>query len=371
MRKSTVTKRGRIGELILLIGAVGIGGCVEPVRLQFRPQIGQKQTMRVTFYLATTHPAPAGQDVTEHTWTFTARLEPLAIAPDGSVTMKVAILRVCEESSLRNRGKIRHFDSDEGGLESSQYAAFLGESFTIVTSAQGTVSKLDTDAFYAAIAENRIKTEDKAMQVRVDAGSRWGYGDDDDTEMRRRFVQAETEKAIQAENAKYGSREKRKQAYKEQAYKEQTPDFLFNNTNLLRTLLTHLLPPLAARPVKRGDQWPGPVMLFLEGLMVLKGTYSFQGLEGGVCTLQAEARRGWDDQPIESPQPPVRKPPRANLAGTYRATIKVDQATGSLLSQQAVMELKGTAPMPSARTFTFGDPVPITTKATVTVEPMQ
>ena len=363
-----MTKRGKIGALILLTGT--ISGCAETTRLQFRPQVGQKQTMRVTFRLATTHPAPAGQDVTEHAWTFTAELEPLAIAPDGSVTIKVGILRVCEDSSLRNRGKIRHFDSDEGGLESSQYAAFLGESFMIVTSAQGTLVKLDTDAFYAAIAENRIKHEDKVMEIRADLGSRWGYGSDD-TEMRRRLVQAEAEKAIQAENAKFGSREKRKQAYKEQAHKEQTPGFLFNNTNLLRALLTNLLPPLAARPVKPGDHWPGPVMLPLEGLMELPGTYTFQGSESGVCTLQAEARRRLEDQPIESPPPPVRKAPRANLAGTYQATIKLDPATGSLLSREAVMELTGTAPMPSARTGTFGDPVPITTKATVTVEPVR
>jgi hypothetical protein len=35
------------------------------------------------------------------------------------------------------------------------------------------------------------------------------------------------------------------------------------------------------------------------------------------------------------------------------------------------MELEGTAPMPNARTRTFVAPVPITTKATVTVEPVQ
>ncbi len=285
-----MAKKGRIGAWILLIAALGAGGCAEPVRLQSRPQIGQKQTMRVTFRLATTHPAPAGEDVTEHAWTFTAELEPLAIAPDGSVTMKVGILRVCQESSLRNRGKIRDFDSAKGGLESSQYAALLGESFTIVTSAQGTPVKWDTDTFYAAIAENRIKEEDKDMEVRADPVSRWGHGDDDDTEMRRRLVQAEAEKAIQAKNAKYGSREKRKQAYKEQAYKEQAPDFLFNNTSLLRMLLTNLLPPLAARPVKPGDQWPGPVMLHLDGLMELPGTYTFKGLAGAWRTSPSSRR---------------------------------------------------------------------------------
>ncbi len=373
-----MTKRGKIGALILLIATIGAGGCAERVRLRFLPEIGKKQMMRVTFRLATTHPAPAGQDVTEHAWTFTVALEPLVIAPDGSVTMKVDILRVCQESSLRNRGKIHHFDSAEGGLASSQYRAFLGESFAIVTSARGALVKLDTDAFYAAVAENRIQDEDRAMKIRADMAGEWGYGSDDEETWRRliqaeieKATQAEAEKAIQAENAKYGSREERKQAYKEQVYREQAPDFLVNNTNLLRTLLTNLLPPLAARPVKRGDQWPGPVMLLLEGLMELKGTYTFRGLESGVCTLQAKACRSMDDQPIGPPPPPsVRKAPRAKLTGTYQATIKVDQATGSLLSQEAVMELKGTAPMPSARTRTFGDPVPIVTRATVTVEPV-
>ncbi len=266
--------------------------------------------MRVIFRLATTHPAPAGEDVTEHAWTFAVELEPLAIAPDGSVTMKVGILRVCEESSLRNRGKIHHFDTAEGAPEPSEHTAFLGESFTIVVSARGTPVKLDTDAFYTAIAEGRGKHEARAEQI-------WAT---------------------------------------------------FRDTNQLRTLLTNLLAPFAAQPVKPGDHWPGPVMLRLEGFMELAGTYTFKGLESGVCILQAEAHRSMDDQPIGPPPP--QGAPRANLAGAYQATIKVDQATGSLLSQEAVMELKGTAPMPSARTRTFGDPVPIVTRATVTVEPV-
>jgi hypothetical protein len=178
------------------------------------------------------------------------------------------------------------------------------------------------------------------------------------------MIQANVEEAIRQIDEKYGSREKRKQAYREQA-----ADFLFYGTNQLRTLLTNLLAPLPPGPVQPGDPWPGPVMLRLEGLMELAGTYTFKGLASGVCTLQAEARRNMDDQPIGPP--PVQEAHRVKLAGTYQATIKVDPATGSLLSKEAVMDLKGTAPMPSARTGTFGDSVPITTMATVTVEPVQ
>ncbi len=359
-----MTKRGKIVALIVLIATIGsiiaLSFLIETIgsnairpetagsdarrretigsdathaqtgRLQFRPEVGKKQTMRVAFGLATTHPARAGQDVTEHAWTFTVELEPLAIAPDGSVTIKVGILRAREEFFMHRQSDIRHHrDTAEGGLGGADMA-FLGETFAVVVSPQGELIKLDTDAFYAAIAANRIKHEDRARQT----------------------------------NEKYRSRQER-----EQAYKEEAANFLFYGTNQLRTLLTNLLAPLAAGPVQPGDGWPGPVMLRLEGFMELAGTYTFKGLESGVCTLQAEARRSMDDQPIGPPL--VRDAPPVKLAGTYQATIKVDPSTGSLLSKEAVMELEGTAPMPNGRTRTFGGPVPITTKATVTVEPVQ
>jgi hypothetical protein len=356
--------------VILLIATIGSSAaCAEAIRLQFRPQVGQKRTMRVTSRLATTHPGPAGQDVTEHAWTFTVELQPLAIAPDGSVTIKVSLLRAREEASMRSHGEIFHFDTAGGAHELSvgagQYVACLGESFMIVVSPQGGLVKLDTDAFYAAIVENRLKHEDRALLIGAEAEGGRRYKNAD-AENRRWMIQTDAEEAIRQINEKYGSPEKRKQAYREQA-----PDFLFYGTNQLRTLLTNLLAPLAAQPVQPGDHWPGPVMLRLEGLMELAGTYTFKGLASGVCTLQAEARRSMDDQPIGPPPPPAQEAHRVKMAGMYQATMKVDPATGFVLSKEAIMELKGTAPMPSARTGTLGAGVPITTKATVTVEPVR
>ena len=91
-------------------------------------------------------------------------------------------------------------------------------------------------------------------------------------------------------------------------------------------------------------------------------------LQTGETNRATDPRGSMDDQPLRAP--PVPESHRVKLAGAYQATIKGDSVTGSLLSKEAVMELKGTAPMPSARTGTFGDRVPITAKATVTVEPL-
>jgi hypothetical protein len=361
-----MAKRGRIAAAILLIATIGCSAAyAEAIRLQFRPEVGKKQTMRLISRLATTHPGPAGEDVTEHAWTFIAELEPLAVAPDGSITIKVSLLRAREEASMRSHGEIFHFDTDGGAHELSMgagvYVAFLGESFTIVVSPQGELVKLDTDAFYTAVVENRIKHEDRAIQIHAEAeyGRRYKNSDAKD---RRWLIQTDVEEAIGRLIEKYGSPEKRKQAYREQA-----ADFIFYGTNQLRTLLANLLAPLPPGPVQPGDHWPGPVVLRLEGFMEMAGAYTFKGRAGGVCTLQAEARRNMDDQPLA---PPAQEAHRVKLAGTYQATLRVDPATGTLLSKEAVMEMKGTAPMPNARTGTLGAAVPITTKAAVTVEPV-
>ena len=239
-----------------MIAAIGSGAaCAEAIRLQFRPKVGQKRTMRVIFRLATTHPGPAGEDVTEHAWTFTAELEPLATAPDGSVTIKVSLLRAREEASMRSHGEIFHFDTAGGAHELSvgagQSVAFVGESFTIVVSPQGELVKLDTDAFYAAIVENRIKHEDRAIQIHAEAeyGRRYKNSDVKD---RRWLIQTDVEEAIGRIIEKYGSPEKRKQAYREQA-----ADFLFYGTNQLRTLLTNLLAPLPPALCSRATIGPG------------------------------------------------------------------------------------------------------------------
>ena len=59
----------------------------------------------------------------------------------------------------------------------------------------------------------------------------------------------------------------------------------------------------------------------------LAGTYTFEGAENDVCTIRVEARRSTSDMPIGAP--PATGSQRVRLAGGYRATMKVDQATGS------------------------------------------
>jgi hypothetical protein len=359
-----MAKRGVIAVLILSVATVcssAVGA--DAIGLRFKPEIGKKQAIRMTSRLVTTPSAP-GHESSEFVWTFIVELEPLDIAADGSVTIRVGILRVREEmSSSTNEFIGYHFDTAEGAHELDRWAgasvAFLGESFTIVASAQGRILKLNTDDFYPAIAENRIAHEDRAMLIGAHAEGGRRYKNND-AETRLMQILADAEKAIRETNEKYGSREKRKQACEEQASESS-----YYGAILLRMLFNNILAPLAPEPVQPEDSWTGPVMLSLEGPMELAGTYTLKEADNGVCTIQVEARRNKSDMPIGTP--PDVGSQRIRLWGGYRATMKVDQRSGSLLSKEAIMELSGTVPVPPAGAGERGDLVPVTSRATVTV----
>jgi hypothetical protein len=180
---------------------------------------------------------------------------------------------------------------------------------------------------------------------------------------RSRQILADAEKAIREMNEKYGSREKRKETYKAEA-----AEHSYYGTIALRVLFNNFLALFPPEPVQPNDSWPGLVMFSLacEDPMQLPGKYTLKGVENDVCTIQVEARRNASDRPIG--MSPDAGSMRYIFEGAYRATMKVDQATGSVLSKEAVMELRGTVPMPPEKRAEFGNAVPVKAKATFTVE---
>lgn len=361
-----MTKKGRIAVLILSVATIyssAVGA--NAVNLRFHPEIGKKQTMRMTSRMVTSTTAPGLND-SEFVWTFTVEFEPVEIAADGSVTMRISILRIRKDvSSSTNKFIEYHFDTN-GRHELNRFAgesiAFRGESFTIVTSAQGHLVKLNTDNFYTAVAENRIAHEDRAMRLSAEIEGSRRYKNND-AETRSRQILADAEKAIRETNEKYSSREKRKETYKVEA-----AEHSYYGTIAFRVLLNNFLALFAREPVRQNDSWPGLVMFSLacEDPMQLPGTYTLKGVENDVCTIQIEARRNASDRPIG--MSPDAGSMHYILEGAYRATMKVDQTTGSVLSKEAVMDLRGTVPMPPDKRAKFGNAVPVKARATITVE---
>jgi len=232
-------------------------------------------------------------------------------------------------------------NSHEYSVSNAQYDAAIGESLTVLASARGEIIELKLDDFYTAAGAKRMKYEDETYR-RLPGGKRG-------------------EAIIKETNEEYGSPEKRQHAYETEA-----PKSLLIGSDQLRLLVSNLLVPLAREPVKPGAEWNGPVMVSIEYPTEMAGTYTLKNVEDAVCTIQARARRNPEDK---LPSGPARRyAMTSKLGGTYQATLKVDRATGSLLSRESVMTLTGDIVRPGSQSANPEGDVPVTIEATTTVE---
>lgn len=137
-----MAKRGRAAAALILCAMTtcSVARGEDAIRLQFRPEIGKKQTMRVDSRLSTTCPTPSGQDRMEHIKTFTVELEPTAVAGDGTVTVRIGIQGLFVDSH-NNSMSFFQYDSSQNRRDDTMsrapYRAAIGESFIVTASARG------------------------------------------------------------------------------------------------------------------------------------------------------------------------------------------------------------------------------------------
>ncbi len=360
-----MVKRAKVAALLLFIVTVGASAAgPEGIRLQFRPKIGKKQTVRITTRVATTTSQPSSAERTE-VWILTLDLQPLALVADGGVAVKATFVRLQHQLLLGRKGEgAPMLDSaDEKRRDSRDMAlcrALVGESFTAVVSAQGRLEKVDTGSFCDAVAPQRMKYEDEAIRRDTTRVKEAVYKNKDEA-TRRRLIEADVEKAIRKENDRYTTA-----AGREYAYRQGAVDCYLYSTRRLRWLLNDVLTPFAAGPVTLGSRWTAPVMVAADGPYELGGTYILKGQEDNTCTIQVEARRTTSDRSLVAPA--VEEAQRSWLAGAYLATVKVDRTTGTVLSKETSLDLTGTGLIPVPGSQTTGTGVQVTSKATTTVE---
>ncbi len=340
--------KGRHAALLLILFIVITGSpaaAAESIPLRYHPKVGEKRTLRVNFDLATTNTMPYGPECTEHIRTFTVEVEPISVTDDGSVVTRIGFLKIYRKSYRHSDGMaFEQFDSDrdlfEYNLSGGKLRAPLGASFTVVTSAPGKIVKWSLDVFYDAVARNRMKHEDEVIQ---------------------RMPKQRAAETLKEMKEKYGSPERRLRAYKEEA-----PKFLGYRPEELHLLANTVLVPFAPEPVAIGGTWKAPVMLSIEAPMELTGTYTLQTVESSAGTIQVEAQRTPQDKASGTPPGPAGAGPK--FSGPYQATLKVDRATGCLLARQDLMNLTGELFWPGHSAAKPDGSVPVTIKATTTVE---
>jgi hypothetical protein len=375
-----MAQRRKMAALILVMMGLGSHAAgAQALRLQFRPPVGQKQTLQVTSHVASVPMTPIDTDRTERHWILTMELEPLAVTPDGNVTFRVTLRRIQHKLFATRKGREFYmFDldsADEKRRNEQQMGmclapineqqmgmclAPIGESFTVVVSAQGRIQKLDTEAFCAAVARKRMQYEDEAIRRETIRIRTWAYRKEDEA-ARQKHLQADADSAVRAENRRFGSAAKREQLYRDCAL-----EFHLYSLEKLRRSLLDVLIPFPDKPLGKDGRWIAPVMMRADGPIELEGTYTVTSQDSSTCTIQVEARRTMEDQSLTAPEVPEEY--RTRLAGTYHATLKIDRTTGMLLSKESSMDLTG-------RTSNYMPDIPssaetweITVKATTSVE---
>lgn len=362
--------------ILCALSASSIAESTNATHLQFRPEIGSTRTMRVTWRLVSHYQTSEHQDRMEYMRAWTVDLQPVALDTNGNATLRVGIRRIQEGSVMFAAGQTNpmlQFDSAENRHQYNEslakFAAFLHETFTVKLSGQGRVLEMNTDDFFARVAENRLLYEDQAIRFRAEQAraaeellSRIRRTPENGTTIPPR-EREDPEDIIKKRNDKYGSPRKRQEAYRQDA-----PTYHLYGTAALDRLMSYLMTPLATEPIRPGDRWTAPAMIYIEGPLEMAATHTLQDAGDTRCTIQAEAYRTLDDGPVTDETGRVWK--AVSLKGTYVATMVVDRATGWQLHRNAVMDLTGTVPLPGPLSDQPRPDIPVNIEATVTVEPV-
>lgn len=341
--------RKNMAILILLLGTLDSNGlAAEKFDLKLRLKPGEKHSMRITTTENIAMESMSKQESVSHTKTVGIEFEVKEIDANDVASVKVTYLTLQEKTKMGERE--RGYDSTKPDTPEDHfgrmYSDMMGESFIMKITPKGKITKLtDVDEMFLKMAEKMMAREDESIKERM---------------------KEKAKQAIDRIDKKYGSREKRKEALKEQI--KNFPGF---GEQPIKTILSEMTVVFPSGAVQIGDSWKDNIGAgFGSGAPIeIKGTYTLKGIEKASVTINVSGQRTLDDKPIISHVGRMKSTTR--LAGSYNATLNVDEKTGWLLGKQANMKFTG-------ETKTAGDKQPpqqqmmkMSIESSIVVEPIQ
>jgi hypothetical protein len=169
---------------------------------------------------------------------------------------------------------------------------------------------------------------------------------------------------IERTNKRYGSREKRKQALKQQI--EKFPSF---SEEQIISMASNIIVAFPRSPLQIGDSWKDKITVGSVSPVEIDSTHTLKGHEEGRVTINVSGKRSFDDKPAVQKTGLIKSTTR--LAGSYEATIKVDEKSGWLLSKRADMRFTGETKIAGNKEKPEGMTIAISIESVITVEPME
>jgi len=335
--------------VVLLVAILGsISGAAEKLDLKLRLKPGEKHSMRITTTQNIAMESMGKQENVSHTKTLGIEFEVKEIDANDVASVKVTYLTLQEKTKMGER----EFGYDSTKPDTPEdhfgqmYSDMMGESFIMKITPKGKITKLTgVDEMFLNMAEKTMAREDESIKERL---------------------KEKAKQAIDRIDKKYGSREKRKEALKEQV--KNFPGF---GEQPIKNILSEMTVVFPSGTVQIGDSWKDNIVIgFGSGAPIeIEGTYILKGIEKQVLTINVSGKRNLDDKPIISEVGPIKSTTR--LAGSYEATLKVDEKSGWLLGKQANMKFAGETKTAGDKQTPQEQTMKMSIEASIVVEPIQ
>jgi hypothetical protein len=314
--------------------------------LKLRLKPGDKYGMQITTTQDISQGMMGKQQKIVYARNFGIEAEAKQVDANGIASIEVSF-RTLKEKTIIGGTTSFEYDSTKplptGDNMARMYSALMGESFIARITPLGKIVELELDKMYLGMAKKMMESEDKLIRGRM---------------------KERAQDAIERTNKRYGSREKRKQALKQQI--EQFPVF---SEERIRSIAINSLAVFPPSPLQIGDSWKDMITVDLLALVEIDGTHTLKGHENGIVSINVSAKRSLDSKPVILKTGPLKMSIR--LAGSYDATIKLDAKSGWLLSKHADMRFTGETTVDGNNQAPQGQTMQMSVKATVTVEPMK
>lgn len=332
---------------VLLFSILGSTSSAEDkLDLKLRLKPGDKYGMQITTTQNISQAMMGKEQEIVYTRNFGIEAEAKQVDAIGIASIEFTF-RTLKEQTIIGGTTSFGYDSTKpqptGDNMARMYSAMMGESFIARVTPQGKIVELELDKMYLGMAKKMMESEDETIK-----------------ENRKERA----EQIIDRINKRYGSREKRKQALKQQI--EQFPVF---SKERIRSIAINTIAVFPRSPLQIGDSWKDKITVDLLALVEIDSTHTLKGYEKGTVTIDVSAKRSLDAKPLIHKTGPLKSSIR--LAGSYDATIKLDAKSGWLLSKRADMLFTGETTVAGNNQAPQRQTMQMSVKATVTVKPME
>jgi DNA-directed RNA polymerase subunit RPC12/RpoP len=304
--------------------AVAVRDDVGNLDLKLRLKSGQKHRLRLYREYNSSYTVRGQQHDNGDIHTTELEFEVEQVDANSVTSLKVTYLRINAISkTVQGQSEYDSGKPDTVGdnVFGPIFSALIGRSFIVKVTPEGKIVKIEGLAeMYQQMAEPLVEYEDEATRQKY-AG------------METRDSEENAKQQIDRANQKYGSREKRIEATREELDKGP-----YSREENIRDMLDNVIMSFPDRPVGVGDSWMAP--FFMGDMELGDCTYTLREINQTVVLVDTSLKIEVDDK-VPARADGSRGSSRTTLAGSGQGSLEIDLSNGWMLRKNVTLCYSG------------------------------